>query len=306
MTRLVTYSAGHGARLGSVRDGVILDLALAAEHQGLENTGWTRDTLAFLEGGQQALEQLKALEDAIKTLGDDTARKAELLVAEGNVQLLPPIQKPPKILCVGRNYGKHAAEAGRPISEIPIIFSRFAKTLVEPGGNVVVPTVSEQLDWEGELAVIIGKPGRHVSRADAMDYVAGYSIFNDVTVRDYQFRITQYTAGKNFSRSGPFGPYLVLADEVADPHNLDIKTRLNGEIVQDGNTNEMLFDIPAIIEHVSEFVELEAGDVIPMGTPAGVGFTRTPPRFLQSGDVISVEVEGLGTLTNPVINEADA
>lgn len=128
-----------------------------------------------------------------------------------------------------------------------------------------------------ELSVIIGKPGRHVSRADAMDYVAGYSIFNDVTVRDYQFRITQYTAGKNFSRSGPFGPYLVLADEVADPHHLNIKTRLNGEIVQDGNTEEMLFEIPAIIEHLSEFIELEAGDVIPMGTPAGVGFTRTPP-----------------------------
>ncbi|SFV27538.1 2-keto-4-pentenoate hydratase/2-oxohepta-3-ene-1,7-dioic acid hydratase (catechol pathway) [Devosia crocina] len=306
MTRLVTYSTGNGARLGSVRDGMILDLALAADHQRFENTGWTKDSLAFLEAGDEACEQLRALTASIKALGDDAARKAGLLVAEADVQVLPPIQKPPKILCVGRNYGKHAAEAGRPISEIPIIFSRFAKTLVEQGGNVVVPTVSEQLDWEGELAVIIGKAGRHVRRADAMDYVAGYSIFNDVTVRDYQFRITQYTAGKNFSRSGPFGPYLVLTDEVADPHNLDIKTRLNGEIVQDGNTEEMLFDIPAIIEHLSEFIELEPGDVIPMGTPAGVGFTRTPPRFLRSGDIISVEVEGLGTLTNPVINEADA
>jgi 2-keto-4-pentenoate hydratase/2-oxohepta-3-ene-1,7-dioic acid hydratase in catechol pathway len=136
-----------------------------------------------------------------------------------------------------------------------------------------------------------------------MDHVAAYSIFNDVTVRDYQFRVGQYTAGKNFSHSGPFGPYLVLRDEVPDPHALSITTTLNGEVVQSANTSEMVFDIPTIIEHISEFIDLEAGDVIPMGTPAGVGFTRKPPRFLKDGDVISVEIKGLGMLSNPVVAE---
>lgn len=306
MTKLVTYISGGRPRLGAVQGDMIIDLADAtAAFPQVVPTGdsWTADTIGFLAAGAPALTALKDIIDKASKLDAADARRNSILVQSASVSLLPPIPFPPKIICVGRNYGKHAEEAGRPISEIPIIFARFAKTLVAPGGNVVVPRVSHQLDWEGELAVIIGKPGRYISRDDALDHVAGYSIFNDVTVRDYQFRISQYTAGKNFSHTGPFGPYLVLRDEVADPHALQITTTLNDEVVQSGNTSEMLFDIPAIIEHLSEFIDLEPGDVIPMGTPAGVGFTRKPPRFLKGGDVISVEIEGLGTLTNPVVDE---
>jgi 2-keto-4-pentenoate hydratase/2-oxohepta-3-ene-1,7-dioic acid hydratase in catechol pathway len=303
MTKLATFESNTGPHLGVVRDGIIVDLTLAAAELGLAGVTWARSSLALLDAGQAGLDGLAKLLATVDRMDIDTARQRGFVVDETAVKLLPPLPRPPKILCVARNYGKHAAEAGRPLSEIPIIFARFAKTLVAQGDSVVVPKVSEQLDWEGELAVVIGKPGRYITRENAMQHVAGYSIFNDVTVRDYQFRVSQYTSGKNFSQSGPFGPYLVLVDEVADPHTLDIKTRLNGELVQDGNTSEMVFDIPTIIEHLSEWLELEAGDVIPMGTPAGVGFTRQPPRFLRHGDVISVEVEGLGILTNPVIDE---
>lgn len=309
MTKLATYSADQGPRLGAVRDGQIVDLQRAAEAVPPRVSvagNWASDAVAFLSAGEPALEALAQVLSAVDGMDASAAREAGITFDEGAVRLFPPIPRPPKIICVARNYGKHAEEAGRPISEIPIIFARFAKTLVAPGGNVVVPRVSHQLDWEGELAVVIGKPGRYVSREDAMDHVAGYSIFNDVTVRDYQFRVTQYTAGKNFAHSGPFGPYLVLRDEVPDPHALQITTTLNGEVVQSGNTSEMLFDIPTIIEHISEFIDLEAGDVIPMGTPAGVGFTRNPPRFLTEGDVIAVEVEKLGVLSNPVVGEGSS
>lgn len=306
MTKLATYSADQGPRLGVVRAGQIVDLRRGAEAfppKTSITSDWALDAVAFLSAGETALAALAQVLAAVDAMDQGAARDAGIVLDESAACLLPPIPRPPKIICVARNYGKHAEEAGRPISEIPIIFARFAKTLVAQGGNVVVPRVSHQLDWEGELAVIIGKPGRYISRRDAMDHVAGYSIFNDVTVRDYQFRVTQYTAGKNFAHSGPFGPYLVLRDEVQDPHALQITTTLNGEVVQSGNTSEMLFDIATIIEHVSEFIDLEAGDVIPMGTPAGVGFTRTPPRFLTKGDIIAVEVETLGVLSNPVVDE---
>ncbi len=186
--------------------------------------------------------------------------------------------------------------------------SRFANTFVADGDPVIVPSVSTHLDWEGELAIIIGKNtnGRRLKKEEAMNYVFGYSIFNDVTVRDYQFRVTQYTAGKNFRASGPFGPVIVTADEVADPHKLDIRTTLNGEVMQFANTETMIYDIPTILEHISDFIDLEAGDVIPTGTPAGVGFKRKPPIFLKDGDRITVEIPGIGTLSNPVIDEGKA
>ncbi|ESX84584.1 fumarylacetoacetate hydrolase family protein [Mesorhizobium sp. LNJC405B00] len=306
MTKLVTYTSGDRPRLGAVHGDLIIDLAQANSafpEDVPSGERWALDSIGFLEAGDAALTALGRLVETVSGLAETDTRRNAILVQAASVSLLPPIPFPPKIICVGRNYGKHAEEAGRPISEIPIIFARFAKTLVAPGGKVVVPRVSHQLDWEGELAVIIGKGGRYISRQHALDHVAGYSIFNDVTVRDYQFRISQYTAGKNFANSGPFGPYLALRDEITDPHALQITTTLNGEVVQSGNTSEMLFDIPAIIEHLSEFIDLEPGDVIPMGTPAGVGFTRKPPRFLTHGDVISVEIEGLGTLSNPVVDE---
>jgi 2-keto-4-pentenoate hydratase/2-oxohepta-3-ene-1,7-dioic acid hydratase in catechol pathway len=170
---------------------------------------------------------------------------------------------------------------------------------------VIRPTVSDELDWEGELAVVIGKAGHRIRQDRAMEHVAGYSIFNDVTVRDFQFRVPQYTGGKNFRASGPFGPHLVTADEVGDPHSLPIKTEINGVVKQDASTDEFIFDVPTIIEHISEFVPLEAGDVIATGTPAGVGFKREPPEFLRPGDTVTITIEGVGVLENPVVAEED-
>jgi 2-keto-4-pentenoate hydratase/2-oxohepta-3-ene-1,7-dioic acid hydratase in catechol pathway len=176
-------------------------------------------------------------------------------------------------------------------------------TLVAAGQPIVRPTVSDQLDWEGELAVVIGTGGRHITRSDALGHVAGYAIFNDVTVRDFQFRVPQYTAGKNFSASGPFGPWLTLTDEVPDPRGLEIVTEVNGVEKQRASTADMIFDIPTLIEHISEFVELEPGDVVVTGSPAGVGFKREPPEFLRPGDVCRVSISGLGALENPVVAE---
>ena len=312
MTKIAHFRRDGRQGIGVVRGGELIDLresynAVANAGQpgsDAANAGSSlSDPLTFLQGGAESWGRLRVAVEHVLAMDEKQGREQGLLLSLDDVELLPPITNPPKIICVARNYGKHAEEAGRPVSEIPILFARFPATLVAHKGDVVVPRVSDQLDWEGELAVIIGTGGRHITKVDAMDHVAGYSVFNDVTVRDYQFRVTQYTEGKNFHASGPFGPYLVLKDEVPNPHNLRIETLLNGETVQDGNTEEMIFDIPTIISHISEFIELEPGDVIPMGTPAGVGFTRNPPRFLTPGDTIEVRVENIGSLTNPVIKE---
>jgi 2-keto-4-pentenoate hydratase/2-oxohepta-3-ene-1,7-dioic acid hydratase in catechol pathway len=308
---LVTYEEGGEARIG-VLDGESVIDARRAVALKLRAHGETRasalataqvpaDMTELLRGGPGALEAVRG--GAEYAASGDLGPEELVIRPASSVRLLCPVPRPPKIVCVARNYAEHAREAGRELPEIPILFARFPVTLVAPGAPVVRPTVSHELDWEGELAVVIGRGGRHITREAAMDHVAGYTIFNDVTVRDYQFRVTQYTAGKNFSASGPLGPWLVLADEVADPHDLRITTTVSGELMQDGSTQDMIFDIPAIIEHVSEFVELEPGDVIPTGTPSGVGFTRKPPRFLVPGDTVRVEVSSLGVLENPVVDE---
>jgi 2-keto-4-pentenoate hydratase/2-oxohepta-3-ene-1,7-dioic acid hydratase in catechol pathway len=251
------------------------------------------DMTTFLSGGSESLQT--ARNAAQEYVG--SARPLD------TVRLLPPVPRPPKIICVARNYAEHAAEVGFELPTIPILFARFPVTLVAPGDPIVRPTVSDELDWEGELAVIIGRGGRHITRADALQHVAGYSIFNDVTVRDFQFRVPQYTAGKNFSASGPFGPWLTVAEEVPDPQALEIVTEVNGVEKQRANTSDMIFDVATIIEHISEFVELESGDVIATGSPAGVGFKREPPEFLRPGDICRIEISGLGALENPVVAE---
>ena len=314
--KLASFLQGSQARLGAVDGDALIDLnrAYAAlldtkDHQASQAAADAEvpsDVVGFLALGDPALA---AARDAVAhAQGVDSAAVGDglLRIPLSDVKLLPPVPNPPKIICVARNFAEHAKEAGLEISEIPIVFARFANTLLADGDAVVRPTVSDQLDWEGELAVVIGKGGRHIKPKDALDHVAGYSIFNDVTVRDYQFRVTQYTSGKNFAASGPFGPFLVLADEVDDPHTLDISLEVNGVVKQTGNTGDMIFDVPTIIEHISEWIDLEAGDVIAMGTPAGVGFKRNPPEFLAPGDTVSVTVEGLGVLTNPVVDEVTA
>ena len=223
--------------------------------------------------------------------------------AGSEVRLLPVIPNPDKILCVGVNYRPHIAEMGREVPEYPVVFVRFPGSLVGHGEPVLRPTVSRQFDFEGELAVVIGRPARHVSESTALDHVCGYSCFMDGSVRDWQRHTPQFTAGKNFQQSGAMGPCLVTADEVPEPSALCLTTFVNDEIMQRGSVDELVFDIPSLIAYCSTFTELLPGDVIATGTPGGVGAARTPPVWLKSGDSVAVDISGVGRLQNPVLDE---
>jgi 2-keto-4-pentenoate hydratase/2-oxohepta-3-ene-1,7-dioic acid hydratase in catechol pathway len=225
------------------------------------------------------------------------------------VEFLPPIADARHFYCVGVNYLDHlrevqAAGVPRPPPQQPSIFIRFPETAVAHGARMLVPKVSEALDYEAELAVIIGRGGRYIAEGDALGHVAGYSCFNDGSVRDWQFHATQVTPGKNFLATGGFGPWMVTADEIPDPHALDIKLVLNGATLQHGNTRDLIFSIPRIVSYVSALVPLAPGDVIATGTPAGVGFSRKPPLFLKAGDVCEVQIEKIGVLRNPIAKES--
>lgn len=218
-----------------------------------------------------------------------------------DIMLLPVIPNPGKIICVGLNYATHVAETGRDQKEHPAIFTRWADTLVAHGQPLVRPPETERFDYEGELAVIIGRAGRRIKRGDAQSHVAGYSIFNDASVRDWQRHNIQFTPGKNFPATGGFGPTLVTPDEVADLPSQRVQTRLNGKLVQDQPISDMIWDVPAIIEYCSTFTELRPGDVIATGTPGGVGDKRVPPLYMKDGDRVEVSIGVIGTLSNRII-----
>ena len=220
-----------------------------------------------------------------------------------NVQFLPVVPNPDKILCVGVNYRPHIEEMGRKVPDYPVVFVRFPGSQTGHGQAIVRPRVSEKYDYEGELAIIIGKRARHVGRSEALDCIAGYCCFMDGSVRDWQSHTPQFTAGKNFSGSGSMGPWLVTRDEVPDPAELALTTRLNGEVMQEGQLADLLFDIPSLIEYCSTFTELLPGDVIATGTPGGVGAARTPPVWLKHGDTLEVDISGVGLLVNFVVDE---
>jgi 2-keto-4-pentenoate hydratase/2-oxohepta-3-ene-1,7-dioic acid hydratase in catechol pathway len=219
------------------------------------------------------------------------------------VRLLPPVAVPPKILCVGLNYDDHLEESGLKKPAYPEIFARFATSLIAHQEPIRRPRESIALDYEAELAVVIGKPGRRIPQEQALDHVAGYSLFNDASVRDFQLRTPQWTMGKNFDATGSFGPWLVTPDAVPPgARGLRIQGRLNGRVMQDARTDQLIFSVPALIEMISVAISLERGDVIITGTPGGVGAARKPPVFMQPGDIFEVEIEGIGVLTNSVQN----
>jgi 2-keto-4-pentenoate hydratase/2-oxohepta-3-ene-1,7-dioic acid hydratase in catechol pathway len=220
-----------------------------------------------------------------------------------DVTLLAPIPRPPKLICVGLNYRDHAAETKMEIPKVPTIFNKFPNVVIGPGDNIVLPKVSERPDYEAEFAFVIGRGGRHIPASRAMEHVFGYTIVNDVSARDYQMATSQWLMGKTFDTFAPMGPWIVTADEIADPHSLDISLEIGGERLQSSNTRELIFKIPELIEFISKVVTFEPGDVVITGTPAGVGFARKPPRYLKPGDQVSITVEGIGTLMNPVIAE---
>lgn len=260
---------------------------------GATDAGFPGDLAALLGQGGDALER------AARILAQGDA------VDPATARFLPPIPRPGKILCVGLNYRDHAAESGFEPPSYPTLFARFATSLVAHGAPMLRPEVSEQLDYEGELVAVIGRAARDVPEAQALDHVAGYSIFNDGSVRDYQFKAPQWTAGKNFDATGGFGPYFVTADTLPPGcRGLRLTTRLNGRTVQDGSIDDMIFPVARLVSICSQVMTLEPGDIIVTGTPAGVGQSRKPPLFMKDGDLCEVEIDGIGTLVNPVRDRA--
>lgn len=253
------------------------------------------DLLTVLAGGAQARAKIENWM---------YQRPPDATFALQYVELLAPIPRPPKLICVGLNYRDHAAETGMPIPKVPTIFSKFHNTVIGPGSPIVLPKNSTQPDYEAELAFVIGRGGRHIAAEDWEGHVFGYTIVNDVSARDFQMATSQWLMGKTFDTFAPMGPHIVTADEIADPHALDISLRVNGEMLQHSNTRELIFKIPELVAYLSSVMTLEPGDVVSTGTPAGVGFARKPPRYLRPGDEVAVSVAGVGELRNPVVAEA--
>ena len=280
--KLASFSAAGRDTYGAVVEGGVVDLG--------RRLGDRYPTLRAAIAG-----------DALARLaGEVAAAKPDFSLAQ--VTLLPPITDPDKIICAGRNYRAHAAEAGGAPPENPQVFLRLVNTLVAHGQPMVCPKISGDFDYEGELALIIGKPGRHIAKADALSHIFGYTLFNDGSIRDIQFKHS-IAAGKNFHQTGGFGPWIVTADEIPDPTRLHLATRLNGHEVQHTGIDDLIFDIPTLISYCSDWTPLVAGDVISTGTPEGVGFARKPPLWMKPGDFVEVEIGGIGVLRNPIVAE---
>lgn len=286
--RLVAFDKSGKPGLGLRQENKLIDLARL-------DAAWPDDLADLLRQGPQAMVKLR--EQAAAAPVSDWQDFASL-------KLLPPTMRAGKIICLGLNYVDHAAESGFTKPEYPVLFMRAATSLVAHGEAIIRPRCSEQLDFEGEMVAFVGKTGRHIAKADALTHIAGYSVFNDASIRDYQLRTPQWTIGKNFDATGGFGPEFVSADEVPPgAKGLKIQTRLNGAVVQDANTSDMVFDVEETVAILSECITLEAGDVLVMGTPAGVGLGRKPPLWMKPGDVCEVEIERIGLLRNPIRQE---
>lgn len=287
--RLVTFVHADGPRLGVRLGDVLVDMTLAAPEL-------PRDMKSVLALGPQGLEALRLAAEA-------ATPEAQLRFSA--VRLLPPVPNPQKIVCAGLNYVDHAAElSSLQLPEYPVFFGRVPTTLVAHDQPLLRPAVSTQFDYEAEIAAIIGRGGRAIPVTQALDHVAGYALFNEGSVRDYQFRSSQWFLGKNFDASGAFGPELCTTDELPPGvGGLRLTARVNGEIMQEASTSDMLFDVAKLVSSLSEVMTLLPGDVIVTGTPSGVGFAQTPPRYLKAGDVCEIELEGYGVLRNPVRDE---
>ena len=294
--KLLVFKSGSGTEVAALKGTVPAGGALA----GIKAVNLTQampeigsDLQVLAQSDPQKLAEISALVDA-----------SEATLDAADLRPAMPIARPGKLLCLGLNYAGHAKEGGHEVPDYPAIFMRALTSLMASGEPMVRPHVSDQLDFEAELMVIVGKPGRYISEADGLDHVFGYTVFNDGSVRIYQRKSSQWTPGKNFDATGPVGPIVVTPDEVPPgAHGLRIQSRLDGEIMQDSNTSDMIFSVARTIAIVSEFMSLEPGDMIAFGTPQGVGYARTPPVFMKPGQTIEIEIEGIGTLTNPIVDE---
>jgi len=286
--RLVAFDDSGGARLGVLQGEMVVDLARAAP-------ALPRDILGLIRHGADAFA---AAADAARRAKSDAARPL------AGLRYRPPLENAGKIICLGLNYVDHAAEGGHAKPDYPSLFMRCATSLVAHGEAIWRPRASAQLDYEAELVAVVGQQARHVAAADALRCIAGYSCFNDGSVRDYQRKTSQWTIGKNFDRTGGFGPAFITADEVPPGAvGLAIQSRLNGKVMQNANTADMIFGVAETVALLSQCLTLEPGDLLVMGTPAGVGYARKPPVWMQPGDTIEVAIEGVGVLSNPVADE---
>jgi acylpyruvate hydrolase len=289
--KLMMFEKGGGAALGPVLGVVegdsVIDIAAT-------DASAPKDLVSLIASGPAALAQVKA-----------AAAKATAKLPLPSVKPALPIARPSKIICIGLNYALHAKEGGHPMPTYPSLFLRVPSSLIPAGAPVVRPKCSIQLDYECELTIVVGKGGRHIPEDKALEHVFGYTLFNDVSVRDYQRKTTQWTAGKNFDATGPLGPWVVTADALPPgASGLRIQTRVNGETMQDSNTSDMIFSTAKTIAILSEIMTLEPGDVIATGTPSGVAHARKPPAWMKAGDRVEVELEGIGVLANPILDEA--
>ena len=289
--KLVTFTHAGRTALGALVAGA--DGERVVDLHGLDPR-IPADILGFLEAGSPALELARAA--LARAAADGGAPLAD-------VTLQAPIPRPGKIICIGQNYRGHVRETNAAMPETPVIFAKYGNAVVGPGEPVVLPAAVERPDYEGELGVVIGRRCRNVPEAQALDYVAGYVAVNDVSARDWQFRNSQWTLGKTPDTFCPMGPALVTADEIGDPQDLGLRTIVSGEVLQQGHTSDMIFSVAHLIWDMARIMTLEPGDVIATGTPSGVGFTRTPPRYLRPGDVVRIEIERIGALENPVVAE---
>ncbi|MBS7743191.1 MULTISPECIES: fumarylacetoacetate hydrolase family protein [unclassified Chelatococcus] len=278
-----------------------------AEIEGVRTLVALRDGVTVRLDSELPIDPLKILTDAFLRAKASAAIANAKPVDSTSARLLPPLAQFGKIICVGLNYADHAAESPYDRPKFPVFFLRVDTGIIGPNDPIIRPLISDHLDFEAEMAVVLGSGGRRIPEEQALDHVAAYTVFNDGSIRDWQFKGPQWTLGKNFDNTAPIGPFLVSSDEVpSSGKGLRITTRLNGEIVQDANTHDLLFPIPELIARISEAMTLRPGDVIVTGTPAGVGFARKPPLFMKAGDICEVEVEGIGKLVNPIVDEASS
>ena len=301
MLHLVSYRSNRTApawRAGVASHQALIDLAgYAATPQGNQAGEGYRSVRTFLAASQGEHEQILAWAARQLEAGEQVLSLVE-------VELGPPVPDPEKIICLGTNYPEHAAESGFEIPPVPTFFAKFRNSLVGPTSQVILPAADRFIDYEGELAVVIGKRCKHVSEQEALAYVAGYTVCNDVSARVLQMQTGQWTAGKAIDTFLPMGPGIVLAADIPDPQTLLLTTRMNGEVVQHESTSQMIFSVAAAIAFLSSFMTLEPGDLIATGTPSGIGARRQPPLFLHPGDIVEVEIERIGTIRNQMVAEA--
>ena len=323
--KLVTYLFSHQPRLGAISGNWIVDLSRAHHewlptHRNLpagrgEGHLLPAAMVPFLEAGHEAMEAarntLRFVEKQIEGGATESLRRQGIVVPLAAMTLLAPVPRPPKLIAVWVNYEEHGAEAAvQAPKKAPLFFTKFSTAVIGPGHPIILPRISQKVDYEAELALVIGTRGKNIPAEKAYGHVAGYTILNDVSARDFSLRALLGVAGpsdvqKSFDTFAPMGPYLVTADEIPDPHTLGIRLRIGEEVLQDSNTGCMIHKIPEIIAYISAIATLEPGDVITTGTPPGVGFTRTPPRWLRAGETVRIEIDRIGVLENPVVAESE-